>query len=146
MGSATRRPPGIDAPTAFLRQTKAGRSRAVPLNTMAVAALKAMEAHRMDDNPHVFPSTRIPAGHVHDLRGAWQAAKEAVGLPADLHLHDLRHSYASAVVSAGNSLYAVQKLLGHAAPTMTQRYAHLADATLRAASEAAVERAAQGGR
>ncbi|MBI5018114.1 MAG: tyrosine-type recombinase/integrase [Deltaproteobacteria bacterium] len=135
-----------DAPSAFLPRTKSGRSRTVPLNTMAVAVLRGMEAHRLEGNPHVFPSTASKSGHVRDLRVAWKRAKKQVGLSADLHLHDLRHSYASAVVSSGNSLYAVQKLLGHAAPTMTQRYAHLADATLREASEAAVSRAAQGGR
>ena len=48
-----------------------------------------------------------------------------------MHLHDLRHLVASTAVSAGDSLYVVGKLLGHATSAMTERYGHLApDAVL----------------
>lgn len=40
--------------------------------------------------------------------------------------HTLRHSFASALVGAGVSLYKVQTWLGHADGATTQRYAHLA--------------------
>ena len=40
--------------------------------------------------------------------------------------HMLRHTFAAHAVMSGASLYAVQRLLGHASPQMTQRYAHLA--------------------
>jgi integrase len=133
-----------DAPSAYLRRTKSGKSRVLPLNSMAASVIRGMEAHRRADNPHVFPSQSSECGHVMDLRVVWKRAKAAAGLPEDLHLHDLRHSFASALVSSGTSLYTVQKLLGHAAPTMTQRYAHLADGALREASEIAVARTAQG--
>jgi integrase len=39
--------------------------------------------------------------------------------------HSLRDTFASRLVQAGVPLYRVQKLLGHATPTMTQKYAHL---------------------
>jgi site-specific recombinase XerD len=54
-----------------------------------------------------------------------------------LRLHDLRHSFASALVNAGRSIYEVQKLLGHAKVTTTERYAHLANQTLLDATDAA---------
>ena len=44
----------------------------------------------------------------------------------DFRLHDLRHSYASFLISAGRSLFEVQRLLGHADAKTTIRYAHLA--------------------
>lgn len=40
-------------------------------------------------------------------------------------VHTLRDTFASRLVQAGVPLYKVQKLLGHATPAMTQKYAHL---------------------
>jgi site-specific recombinase XerD len=47
------------------------------------------------------------------------------GLNDKLHFHSLRHSFASALVISGVSLYAVQKLLGHTTSKTTEIYAHL---------------------
>ena len=44
--------------------------------------------------------------------------------------HDLRHDFASQLVMAGNDLYRVKKLLGHASITTTERYAHLSSQEL----------------
>ena len=46
-------------------------------------------------------------------------------------LYDLRHSFASVLINRGASLYLVGKLLGHALPATTSRYAHCADGALR---------------
>ena len=53
-----------------------------------------------------------------------------------VRLHDLRHSFASIAVSGGASLPIIGALLGHTNSSTTQRYAHLSDDPLRAASEA----------
>lgn len=52
-----------------------------------------------------------------------------------VRLHDLRHSYASVLASSGLSLPIIGALLGHTQAATTQRYAHLLDAPLRAATE-----------
>lgn len=52
----------------------------------------------------------------------------------DVRLHDLRHSYASMLVSAGLSLPVIGALLGHTQTQTTARYAHLFDDPLRAAT------------
>ena len=44
----------------------------------------------------------------------------------DVRLHDLRHSFASTAVAAGDSLFIVGKLLGHRQAATTERYSHLA--------------------
>ena len=53
-----------------------------------------------------------------------------------VRIHDLRHSFASILVSAGASLPLIGQMLGHTQVQTTQRYAHLFDEPLREAAEA----------
>lgn len=53
-----------------------------------------------------------------------------------LRFHDLRHSTASALITAGVDLYTVGGVLGHKTPASTKRYAHLANQTLAKAIKA----------
>ncbi|MFC1869512.1 tyrosine-type recombinase/integrase [Thermodesulfobacteriota bacterium] len=50
-----------------------------------------------------------------------------------LTFHSLRHTFASWLVMQGEPLYTVQKLMGHKTIALTERYAHLAPDTLKAA-------------
>lgn len=60
-----------------------------------------------------------------------------------MHLHDLRHSFASWAASGGTSLYMVAAMLGHRQAATSQRYAHLAqDPVKQAADRTAAEIAA----
>jgi site-specific recombinase XerD len=52
-----------------------------------------------------------------------------------LRVHDLRHSFASQLVSQGASLPLIGALLGHSQAESTKRYAHLFDDLQRAAVE-----------
>jgi integrase len=59
------------------------------------------------------------------FRHQWLRATTAAGL-AGLRYHDLRHAFASALISEGCSPKAVQHALGHAsAATTLNLYAHL---------------------
>jgi integrase len=49
-------------------------------------------------------------------------------------IHTLRHSFASWLVQKGTPLYTVSKLMGHSGMRHTERYAHLAPDTQRAAA------------
>ena len=68
------------------------------------------------------------------MRRPWQRVCEAAGLEG-VRFHDLRHSYASLLVSSGLSLPVIGRLLGHTQPSTTARYAHLLDDPLREATE-----------
>lgn len=69
-----------------------------------------------------------------NIFNSWDKARERAGLK-DVRMHDLRHSFASALVNNGLSIYDVKELLGHAFITTTQRYAHLSQDRLAQATE-----------
>jgi integrase len=82
----------------------------------------------------VFPSDKNPTGHAAALSRAWATICKRAAL-SDLRIHDLRHSFASTLVSGGASLPLIGALLGHSNPATTARYAHLFDDPQRAAVE-----------
>ena len=121
----------LEASTLFVPLSKSGKSRYVVLNADAVAVLKSIP--RLLGNPYVFPSpvTGRPSA---SLYFPWHRIRTKAGL-GDVRLHDLRHSFASALVNDGKDLYTVQRLLGHANAKATQRYSHLSRKTLAEAAE-----------
>jgi integrase len=99
----------------------------VPLNDQAVAFLKSLPR----EGECLFPG-RL-GEHLTDLKYPWAEICKEARLQS-VRIHDLRHTYASHLVSRGVSLPMVGKLLGHTQPQTTARYAHLADNPLREAA------------
>jgi integrase len=112
--------------------SKSGKARHVPLSGAAVAVISALP--RFADCPWLLPNPDTLKPFV-SIKHGWQAARATAVLPG-LRIHDLRHSAASFMVNSGVDLFAVGKVLGHASYQSTQRYSHLANATLLAAVEA----------
>lgn len=112
--------------------SKSGKSRHVPLSLAAIEILNKVP--RWEGCTYVLPNpyTKLPFTSFYL---AWDNARKKAGL-ADVRLHDLRHTAASNMVNAGQSLYVVGQVLGHTKPTTTQRYAHLNDDALLAAVDA----------
>ena len=111
--------------------SKSGIPRHIPLSEGAFGFLRqATEicASRKLHSSYCFPNPDNGA-RLKDIQHCWEQARELAGLQ-NVRLHDLRHSYASALVNEGRSIYEVQKLLGHANVSTTQRYAHLSQDTL----------------
>jgi integrase len=75
-----------------------------------------------------------PGGRLIDLQPFWQRLRARAGLK-DARIHDLRHTFASAAVAAGQGLPMIGKLLGHTQVQTTARYAHLAADPVKAAAE-----------
>jgi integrase len=114
--------------------TKQKKMHRVPLSAPARTLLADMKAVA-GRSPYLFPR-RGGGGYLYSVQKSWTTACRAAGI-ADARLHDLRHSYASALASGGQSLPIIGALLGHTQAQTTQRYAHLLDDPLRAATEKA---------
>jgi len=102
--------------------TKSGRERKVPMTERLVEALRRMKHLRgklvfcrVDGKP-------LTLWQLHER--LWGACRRA-GL-REIRWHDLRHTFASQLVTAGVPLRQVQDWLGHSTITMTMRYSHLA--------------------
>jgi integrase len=129
------------AEVATLRQTKAGKVQHIPLSVEALGILRVLSAQaddlarrngKVERNPYVFgwPDGRPwTSGYLtHEFHKA--AVKAGV---ADVHAHDMRHTAACRWRRAGVDIYTVSKLLRHASVVMSERYAHLSQADLKAA-------------
>jgi integrase len=114
--------------------TKQRTEHRVPLSAAAVQLLTEMRAQADDDAVYIFPARG--GGHRPHLNEAWIRVRKAARLEG-VHLHDLRHAYASILASAGLSLPVIGALLGHSTAATTHRYAHLFDDPLRQATERA---------
>lgn len=111
-------------------ETKAGGAREVPINNELHLLLTQLQSDRSADWVFTNPHTGRPYKNIFN---AWDSARQRAGL-GDVHIHDLRHSFASFLINNGRSLYEVKELLGHRSIKTTQRYAHLQHSTLRDAS------------
>ena len=112
--------------------TKNGKKRILPITKSLQTILNQIPK---DKTPYLFASPLTLKPYI-SIYQSWNSARTKANLK-EVRMHDLRHTYASALVNAKCSLYEVQVLLGHSTAKMTQRYAHLSnDALMKAASNA----------
>jgi integrase len=124
--------PEVDLERCCLRlaDSKTG-AKVIPLAPPALAILS--ELSREGESPFVFPA-EAGDGHFQGTEKVWRKVRAKAGL-ADVRLHDLRHSFASVGLLAGDSLPLIGKLLGHADVKTTARYAHLAEDPVKEAAK-----------
>jgi integrase len=114
-----------------LETPKNGRTRTIPMSAGLAQVLKRYVEGLKGEI--LFPD---PEGALTDnpemVDAPLRRALQKAGLRR-IRFHDLRHSFASQLVSAGRSLKEVQELMGHVSIQSTMRYAHLAPERLREA-------------
>ena len=120
----------VDGDVLRLAETKTG-PRTVWLSEAARAIL---DRRARTGSRYVFPSQQDPARPSTCDITLWYRARREAGIE-DVRLHDLRHTVASQAVARGAALSTVARMLGHADPTMTLRYAHVGDHDVQAAAE-----------
>ena len=111
--------------------TKQRKIHRVPISQDVVIIIRQRARVVPNGNPWLFPSDTAIGKPVHDVRRFWVMVQREADLP-DVRIHDLRHTFASLLVSGGASLEIIGRLLGHSQMQTTQRYAHLMESPLRA--------------
>ena len=114
--------------------------RMVPIDEETVELIDRIVAHRSPGLPLRHPRTGKMADFLlthqgrrvsaDTLREELRRAAAEAGLDGVVP-HQLRHTYATALVNAGCSLQALMALLGHVSAEMSLRYGRLFDATVR---------------
>jgi integrase len=106
-------------------KTKSGKPQSIHLSQEVMILIRQQQSRGKSEYLFSNPKTGRPFTTVFK---SWNRIRKAAGL-AHVRMHDLRHTFASLLINGGASLFMVQSALGHASPKMTQRYAHLSDAT-----------------
>jgi len=118
---------------AHIRQAKGNKDRFVPLPLLTLKAMRRYWAtHR---HPQLLfpgsPSARRQGKIVYMDRGGLQKAIKLIagqcGISKNVHIHTLRHSYATNLLENGLNLRTIQKLLGHASPVTTAKYTQMTE-------------------
>lgn len=114
-----------------LIDTKEGYSLR-PLGNPAAALLGELIAEAGEDAEYVFESAT--GGAYQGLPKAWERIAKRAKL-SDVTLHTLRHSFATTANTLGCSEPTIAALIGHSRGTVTSKYVHVVDDTLRAAAD-----------
>ena len=130
----------LDEGTIFVKDTKVTSNRHAYINAEIEEMLIRRRNHDCTKSTRVFifNGSTYPYGI---MRKEFVQAVKILGLNEGITdrrqrvvIHTLRHTFASWLVQKGTPLYTVSKLMGHSSIKMTERYAHLAPDTQRAAA------------
>ncbi len=126
--------------------TKQKKSSHIPLNINAIKIIEEMKTNILSEAKALETKEEIVSNedylfynpktktHVKDIKRFWQKVRNKAGLK-DAHVHDLRHTFASVLVNNGVGLEVIGKLIGHSSIRTTQRYSHLANDSLKKATD-----------
>lgn len=130
--------------------SKVGIEQLIPLSAKAADTIRAQQDHVRTTwptgSPWLFPGTTnnhdgaqpFAHGSLSHQLGNWQRqidVRDEAGQPVRVHAHQFRHTVGTRLINAGVPQHVIQKLLGHASPRMTARYAQIHDSTVRDAFE-----------
>jgi site-specific recombinase XerD len=109
----------------IIKEGKGRKDRIVKMPLSIAEQLKAYIDSRNDDNPYVFDSNM--GGHL-TIKSVQLIVKKAckkAEIKRSIHVHTLRHSFATHLLEQGTDLRVIQRLLGHSNIKTTEIYTHV---------------------
>lgn len=122
----------LAAGTWFLPTQKSGRSGTIYLSEPSMEVIREVLPYRRND--FVFPGERENDCLSRPIRLFKKLCKQA-GIPEGYRIHDLRHAWCAAGVSAGIPLEILSLCARHSAPSVTRIYSHASTESLFAAQK-----------
>ena len=115
----------------MIRQAKGRKDRVVMLPKAIAYRLKSYIDARSDSNPYVFDSAR--GGHItiRTIQCILKSAIKKARITKNIHVHTLRHSYATHLLENGTDIRIIQRLLGHNDVRTTEIYTHISNAFIK---------------
>ena len=113
--------------------TKSKKERIIPIHPKGLSILlKLNKTQPLDpsEDYFIFSHNQNIKFNEDFISKQFKKAVRAAKLNDQIHLHTLRHSFASNLVQKGASLYVVKELLGHEDIKTTQIYSHLTQSSL----------------
>lgn len=126
--SVRRQVQGSTNKTAEIVPPKYGSERTVfvPDGLLATLSAHVAKERLADPSDMLFTTPLGRLWHRNNAGEEWRRIRDAVGLPDDVKLHTLRHTFASNLIASGCDVVTVQRALGHSQPSITLNvYSHL---------------------
>lgn len=117
-----------------IKQSKQSPPRTVPVSLMAWSIFV-----RLAETAKDYLFVNRDRNRLGEFKDSWWEALSEAGIK-NFHFHDLRHTFATDMITGGAQDLTVQAALGHAHMKTTAIYAHIKNECLRAALEMVSEK------
>ena len=106
--------------------TKGKKERIIPMNekTLLILQTRFPKVFNLNESGFVFTKDGKRFNPDYISKMFKRALRSVSAINQKIHFHDLRHSFATNLISKGASIYAVKELLGHQDIKTTQIYTH----------------------
>ncbi len=108
----------------WVRGGKGSKDRMIIMSQRAAQSLKNYLNSRIEKSEYIFTGRN----GIISKRAVQKAVKkiaEKAGIKKDIHVHTLRHSFATHLLESGTDIRKIQVLLGHSSLSTTERYTHI---------------------
>ncbi|MCH8519766.1 MAG: tyrosine-type recombinase/integrase [Nanoarchaeota archaeon] len=123
---------GFNDKTIWVRDGKGGKDRMSILPQFLIDELKEFcEKNTLDKNNFIFTNIKGDPYSSRMVQKILERVKDKVSFNKDIHIHTLRHSFATHLLEDGVDIRIIQELLGHSDLSTTQIYTKIANEQLK---------------